>query len=66
MTESSSSVLNPRAEFAVQRAEASIKRLRETGNTEHIGRIHYELARAAEAQSPALGLLEDDEMQVDQ
>jgi hypothetical protein len=61
----SCSVLAPRAEFAVQRAEEGIRQLRRTGNADCIGRIHYELAKAAEAQSVCMtGLTEDDEMEI--
>ncbi len=58
------SALNPSAEFAVQRAEDEIRKLRETGDTYYVGQAHYELAQAAEAQRSFIGLSEDDEMQV--
>jgi len=65
MAENSAFVLTPSAELAVQRAEAGIRLLRETGDAAYIGRIHYELAKAAEAQSPSRGLPEDEEMRLE-
>jgi len=43
------SALCPQAEVALQRVEASIRRLRETGDRAHVDRMHYDLAKTREA-----------------
>ncbi len=54
------SALTPRAEFAVQRVERNLQRMRESGDTFYAGQIHRDLALACDAQQSAGSELVDD------
>ncbi len=59
------SALNPQAEIRLQRVEATIRMLRETGDPQFIGRLHHGLAQVREAMPDSGGEPLDDEMRTE-